>query len=56
MPTRPTDTDEGLAPVDADSFDRYSHLKTDSSEIIYDTESDNAWVQADSAVLLDEWR
>ncbi len=56
MPTRTTDTDDGLAPADADNFDRYSHVKTDSGEIIYDTERDDAWIQADSALLLDDWR
>jgi len=56
MPTRTSDTDDGQASTAADSFDRYSHVKTESGEIIYDTERDSAWIQADSALLLDEWR
>ena len=56
MPTRTSDTDDGQASTAAGSFDRYSHVKTESGEIIYDTEHDSAWIQADSALLLDEWR
>jgi len=56
MPTRTSDTDDVHAPADRDSFDRYSHVKTETGEIIYDTERDSAWIQADSALRLDEWR
>ena len=41
---------------DTDSFDRYSHVATDDGHIIYDTECENAWVQADTTLALDEWQ
>ena len=38
------------------SFDRYSHVATDEGHIIYDTEAETAWVQADRTLALEEWR
>ncbi|MDS0282853.1 DUF7331 family protein [Haloarcula onubensis] len=56
MPSRTSDTDDGGTVADPDGFDRYSHVRTDSGEIIYDTERDDAWIQADCALRLTEWR
>jgi hypothetical protein len=58
MPTRTSDPDDRQAAIErgTDSYDRYSHVKTETGEIIYDTECDDAWVQAEAAVRLDEWR
>jgi len=39
-----------------DSYDRYSHVTTDDGDIIYDTEAEDAWIQADQSLALDEWR
>jgi hypothetical protein len=41
---------------ETDSFDRYSHVATDEGHIIYDTEAETAWVQADRTLALEEWR
>lgn len=54
MSTRTSEPDETQAPTD--SYDRYSHVNTQTGEIIYDTERENAWIQAPSSVRLDEWR
>ena len=37
-------------------FDRYSHVTTDDGDIIYDTEMEDAWIQTERALALDEWR
>lgn len=39
-----------------DSYDRYSHVRTDDGDIIYDTEADDAWLQTANSLALDEWR
>lgn len=54
MSTHPSRPDDALP--ERDSYDRYSHVKTDSGDIIYDTEREDAWIQATDAVLLDDWQ
>jgi len=54
MPTGTNEADDGQPQTDV--YDRYSHVKTESGDVIYDTESDNAWIQATCAHHLSEWR
>jgi len=54
MPPRTSRHDDRHA--ETDSYDRYSHVKTESGDIIYDTECEDAWIQADESAGLDEWR
>jgi len=54
MPTSPSRPDDSLP--ERDSYDRYSHVKTDSGDIIYDTEHEDAWIQASDALRLDDWQ
>jgi len=58
MPIRTSDTGDRLPTTgpETDSFDRYSHVQTADSHIIYDTDGEDAWVQADEALALGEWR
>jgi len=55
MATRTSDRTDGQ-PISRPDYDRYSHVKTEHVDIIYDTESENAWIQATSSVHLEEWR
>jgi len=58
MPTRTSEPDEGqsIRAPGRDEYDRYSHIKTEAVDIIYDTERDSAWIQATGSVRLSEWR
>jgi len=58
MPTRTNEPDnrQTIGSPNPDAYDRYSHVNTETGEIIYDTERDNAWIQAACSVRLDEWR
>lgn len=56
MPSSTKTRDDGHAPGEPDRYDRYSHVNTETGEIIYDTEHDEAWIQADSSLRLEEWR
>ena len=50
----PDDTQPAADPA-ARRFERYSHMKTESGDIIYDTEAADGWLQADRSLALDEW-
>lgn len=54
MPTRTRGPDDRHP--ERDSYDRYNHVKTESGDIIYDTEREDAWIQADDSLVLDEWQ
>jgi len=53
--SRPNDR-QSISPSEPKDYDRYSHVKTETVDIIYDTECDCAWIQATDSVLLEEWR
>ena len=50
----PDDRRSGPGPATR-QFERYSHMQTESGDIIYDTEAADAWLQAERSVPLDEW-
>ena len=58
MDTSTSEPNDGqsISYPERDDYDRYSHVKTETVDIIYDTECENAWIQATDSVLLEEWR
>ncbi|WP_262178664.1 DUF7331 family protein [Haloarcula laminariae] len=48
--------DQSIRTPERDDYDRYSHITTETAEIIYDTQHDTAWIQATGSVRLEEWR
>jgi len=47
---------QSISSPEPKDLDRYSHIKTETVDIIYDTECDCAWIQATDSVLLEAWR
>lgn len=59
MSAQPSDTPDTNTTVgiDAQNYDRYASLATETDElIVYEHEKDAAWIQSDSAVELRERR
>jgi len=58
MDTTRSEPNEGqsISHPERDDYDRYSHVKTETVDIIYDTECEDAWIQAAGSVHLEEWR
>ena len=58
MAIETSDADDRLPTTgpETDSYDRYSYVATDDGCLIYDTESADAWVQAERTLALDQWR
>lgn len=58
MATKPGDSDDSLRVTELDEkFDRYQHIMTiDDETLIYDTELEEGWIQAQMAMTLVDWR
>lgn len=55
MSTRTSEPTDGQS-IGHSDYDRYSHVKTEHVDIIYDTKSEKAWIQATRSVHLEDWR
>ncbi|GGN95915.1 MULTISPECIES: DUF7331 family protein [Haloarcula] len=61
MATNTTDTDDAddrypTTGPDTESYDRYRHVTTGDEAIIYDTETEGAWIQAELSLDLEDWQ
>ncbi len=58
MDTRTSESADGqsISTPEQNDYDRYNHITTDTADIIYDAQCDNAWIQATESVQLEEWQ
>jgi len=59
MPTNTDDPHDRLLPTgpDVERYERYRIVDTPDDEVlIYDPEREDAWVQSDRSVTLDDWQ
>ncbi|MBX0324691.1 hypothetical protein EGH21_16820 [Halomicroarcula sp. F13] len=61
MATNTSDTDDAAdryptTGPHTETYDRYRHVTTGAETILYDTETEDAWIQATLSLDLDDWR
>jgi hypothetical protein len=59
MPTYTSDSDDRLPPTgpDIERYERYRLVDTlDDEVLIYDPDREDAWIQSDRSLTLDDWQ